>query len=441
MLPPPCLDREMTAADMKPQFQIEKSVRKRLFKTSAERVMRRCEALAAVSESGDYIERTYLSDSHKRANAIVEGWIAEAKAEHWQDAVGNVWGRLPSQDADSKTLILGSHLDTIVDAGKYDGILGVLMAVELLHLLRSQSIALPFNIDVVGFCDEEGVRFGATLLGSYAIADRWKDDWLDLTDVNGVSIAEAMTSFGLDSTKVSDAALPRENLAGYLEVHIEQGPVLDRANLPVGVVTAIAGARRFNFVIEGESGHAGTVPMEMRKDALVGACLCVQEVEKAANLYDVVATVGDINCHPGAVNVVPGNVQFSLDIRSARDKTRDAAFAWLTDRFDSILNSRDLAMSWQEIHKAPSVACSSKWQRTLEKSIADCNLEVLSLPSGAGHDAMAMENITPLGMLFVRCKDGISHHPAESIMVQDVEVAMEVLMTAIIDYALGTEEV
>ena len=209
----------------------------------------------------------------------------------------------------------------------------------------------------------------------------------------------------------------------------------------MGVVTAIAGARRFNFVIEGESGHAGTVPMEMRKDALVGACLCVQEVEKAANLYDVVATVGDINCHPGAVNVVPGNVQFSLDIRSARDKTRDAAFAWLTDRFDSILNSRDLAMSWQEIHKAPSVACSSKWQRTLEKSIADCNLEVLSLPSGAGHDAMAMENITPLGMLFVRCKDGISHHPAESIMVQDVEVAMEVLMTAIIDYALGTEEV
>ena len=441
MLPPPFLDREMTAADMKPQFQIEKSVRKRLFKTSAERVMRRCEALAAVSESGDYIERTYLSDSHKRANAIVEGWIAEAKAEHWQDAVGNVWGRLPSQDADSKTLILGSHLDTIVDAGKYDGILGVLMAVELLHLLRSQSIALPFNIDVVGFCDEEGVRFGATLLGSYAIADRWKDDWLDLTDVNGVSIAEAMTSFGLDSTKVSDAAIPRENLAGYLEVHIEQGPVLDRANLPVGVVTAIAGARRFNFVIEGESGHAGTVPMEMRKDALVGACLCVQEVEKAANLYDVVATVGDINCHPGAVNVVPGNVQFSLDIRSARDKTRDAAFAWLTDRFDSILNSRDLAMSWQEIHKAPSVACSSKWQRTLEKSIADCNLEVLSLPSGAGHDAMAMENITPLGMLYVRCKDGISHHPAESIMVQDVEVAMEVLMTAIIDYALGTEEV
>ncbi len=441
MLPPPFLDREMTAADMKPQFQIEKSVRKRLFKTSAERVMRRCEALAAVSESRDYIERTYLSDSHKRANAIVEGWIAEAKAEHWQDAVGNVWGRLPSQDADSKTLILGSHLDTIVDAGKYDGILGVLMAVELLHLLRSQRIALPFNIDVVGFCDEEGVRFGATLLGSYAIADRWKDDWLDLTDVNGVSIAEAMTSFGLDSTKVSDAAIPRENLAGYLEVHIEQGPVLDRANLPVGVVTAIAGARRFNFVIEGESGHAGTVPMEMRKDALVGACLCVQEVEKAANLYDVVATVGDINCHPGAVNVVPGNVQFSLDIRSARDKTRDAAFAWLTDRFDSILNSRDLAMSWQEIHKAPSVACSSKWQRTLEKSIADCNLEVLSLPSGAGHDAMAMENITPLGMLFVRCKDGISHHPAESIMVQDVEVAMEVLMTAIIDYALGTEEV
>ena len=441
MLPPPFLDREMTAADMKPQFQIEKSVRKRLFKTSAERVMRRCEALAAVSESGDYIERTYLSDSHKRANAIVEGWIAEAKAEHWQDAVGNVWGRLPSQDADSKTLILGSHLDTIVDAGKYDGILGVLMAVELLHLLRSQRIALPFNIDVVGFCDEEGVRFGATLLGSYAIADRWKDDWLDLTDVNGVSIAEAMTSFGLDSTKVSDAAIPRENLAGYLEVHIEQGPVLDRANLPVGVVTAIAGARRFNFVIEGESGHAGTVPMEMRKDALVGACLCVQEVEKAANLYDVVATVGDINCHPGAVNVVPGNVQFSLDIRSARDKTRDAAFAWLTDRFDSILNSRDLAMSWQEIHKAPSVACSSKWQRTLEKSIADCNLEVLSLPSGAGHDAMAMENITPLGMLFVRCKDGISHHPAESIMVQDVEVAMEVLITAIIDYALGTEEV
>ena len=170
--------------------------------------MQRCEVLAAVSESGDYIERTYLSDSHKRANAIVEGWLAEAKTEHWQDAVGNVWGRLPGLNADAKTLILGSHLDTIVDAGKYDGILGVLMAVELLQLLKSQGIVLPFNLDVVGFCDEEGVRFGATLLGSHAIANRWRDDWLDLTDVDGVSIAEAMTSFGLDKTKVADAAIP-----------------------------------------------------------------------------------------------------------------------------------------------------------------------------------------------------------------------------------------
>ena len=440
MLARTVFDCGMALANMIPQFQVEKPIYKHLCKAAAERVMQRCEVLAAVSESCDYIERTYLSDSHNRANAIVEGWLAEAKTEHWQDAVGNVWGRLPGLNADAKTLIVGSHLDTIVDAGKYDGILGVLMAVELLCLLRSQGIVLPFNLDVVGFCDEEGVRFGATLLGSHAIANRWKDDWLNLTDVDGVSIAEAMASFGLDSTKVSDAAIPPENLVGYLEVHIEQGPVLDRANLPVGVVTAIAGARRFNFVIEGEPGHAGTVPMGMRKDALVGAALCIQEVEKVASLYDVVATVGDINCYPGAVNVIPGNVQFSLDIRSARDKTRDAAFAWLTERFDSILHSRDLALTWQEIHTASSVSCSSKWQRALEQSIANCDLEALSLPSGAGHDAMAMEDVTPLGMLFVRCKDGISHHPSESIMVQDVEVAMEVLMNAVIDYALETEE-
>ena len=393
--------------------------------------MQRCEALATASLNPDYIERTYLSTAHAQANKIVEGWISEAQMQSWQDSVGNVWGRYASKDIDAPALIIGSHLDSIVNAGKYDGILGVLLGIELGDFLARHEVDLPFHLDVVGFCDEEGVRFGATLLGSLALAGKWQPDWTELTDESGVSLAEAMKAFGLDPSKVTDAKRDPKSIRGFLEVHIEQGPLLENRGLPVGVVTDIAGARRFNFVVEGKAGHSGTVPMFMRNDALVGAGLCIQAVEETTKRFDVLATVGQISCEPGAVNVIPGSAHFSLDIRSAKDAVRDRALDWLMTRMRFECHRRGLSIDHIEIHSAGAVACDSGWQRLLENAMRDSDIEVNSLASGAGHDAMAMKGYTPMGMLFVRCTEGISHHPAEAIMMEDAAAALEVITRAI----------
>lgn len=398
---------------------------------AAERVMQRCEVLAQASLNPDYVERTYLSTAHAQANKITEGWINEAGMRSWQDAVGNIWGRYPCQDAHAPALIIGSHLDSVVDAGKYDGILGVLLGIELASFLNENNVDLPFHLDVVGFCDEEGVRFGATLLGSLAICGKWQPDWIELTDANGISLAEAMTEFGLDPENISAAMREPETVRGFLEVHIEQGPLLEKRGFPVGVVTDIAGARRFSFVVEGKAGHSGTVPMFMRRDALLGASQCIQLVEQATKRFDVLATVGDITCEPGAVNVIPGNVQFLLDIRSAKDTVRDRALEWLMRSMRSNCERRGLSIDHVEIHSADAVACDSRWQRLLENAMRDSDIEVNSLASGAGHDAMAMIGYTPMGMLFVRCEDGISHHPDEAIITADVACALEVLTRAV----------
>ena len=402
---------------------------------AAARVMHRCDTLAQASLSSEHIERTYLSDAHAQANKIVEGWISEALMQSWQDSVGNVWGRYASEDVEAPALIIGSHLDSVVNAGRYDGILGVLLGIELGGFLARHRVKLPFHLDVVGFCDEEGVRFGATLLGSKALAGKWQPAWMDLTDENGVSLSEAMTQFGLDPSKAIDAKRDPETIRGFLEVHIEQGPLLEKRGLPVGVVTDIAGARRFEFIIGGKAGHSGTVPMFLRNDALLGASFCIQAVEEATKRFDVLATVGQITCEPGAVNVIPGNVNFSLDLRSAKDGVRDRALDWLIKKMRFECQRRGLNIDYIEIHSADAVACDSEWQRLLESAMRDSGVEVNSLASGAGHDAMAMTGYTPMGMLFVRCADGISHHPAESIMVEDVSVALEVITRAICDKA------
>ena len=398
---------------------------------AAARVMQRCDALALASLNPDYIERTYLSKAHAQANKIVEGWISEAQMESWQDSVGNVWGRYTCKETNAPVLIIGSHLDSVVNAGKYDGILGVLLGIELGNFLARHQIDLPFHLDVVGFCDEEGVRFGATLLGSQALAGKWQPEWTELTDERGVSLAEAMIEFGLDPLKAMDAKRDQESILGFLEVHIEQGPLLEKRGLPVGVVTDIAGARRFDFVVEGKAGHSGTVPMFMRNDALLGASSCIQAVEEATKRFDVLATVGQVSCEPGAVNVIPGNVHFSLDIRSAKDVVRDRALDWLVKKMRFECQRRGLTIDYIEIHSADAVACDGRWQRLLENAMHDSDIEVNSLASGAGHDAMAMTGLTPMGMLFVRCAEGISHHPAEAIEVEDAAAALEVITRAI----------
>lgn len=394
----------------------------------AQKVMSWCDQLAAISATEEGISRFYLTPEHQRCNVQVAEWMKAAGMTSWSDAAGNLWGRYPAATKNAKVLLLGSHLDSIPNAGRYDGILGVLVAIAAVEQLHAQNIHLPFAIEIVGFGDEEGTRFGSTLLGSRAVAGTWNSSWWELKDRAGVSLAEAFENFGLSPKNVGDAARQSSEFLAYLEVHIEQGPVLEEAGLALGVVTSIAGARRFTVDVTGYAGHAGTVPMHMRKDALVGAALGVELIERIACERGVVATVGQLECWPGAVNVIPGRARFSLDIRSGDDDLRDQTFTQIQLAFFELCKARQLTCDWTEIHNAPAVLCADWIQDVQVDVLQSMWLEPKRLMSGAGHDAMAMAAIADVAMLFVRCKGGVSHHPDESVTVEDVALTIEALI-------------
>jgi allantoate deiminase len=386
-----------------------------------------CDELATLTATPGQMERCYLTEQHRQANALVASWLQAADLPSWQDAAGNLWGRLAADNPDAPVVILGSHLDTVPNGGIYDGILGVVLPLLVMIELNKQGTKLPFHLDLVGFGDEEGSRFSSTLLGSRAVIGQWDPNWASIKDANGISMAEAFERFGLDINAVGQASRAGESVLAYLETHIEQGPVLEAEDLPVGIVTAIAGARRFNIDFTGMAGHAGTVPMHLRRDALAAAAEFTLIVEKVAREHGVTATVGRIQAKPGAVNVIAGNAQISLDIRSEKDNERDSALDMIWDTAKVACAERGIEMSWQEIHAAPAVACDDQLQSTLASAIEQLGLKPRYLHSGAGHDAMAMASICPVGMLFVRCEGGISHHPDESITAEDAEVAGQVL--------------
>ena len=402
--------------------------------------MARCDTLASISAMTEGVFRSYLTPEHARCNALVGRWMREAGLVSWQDAAGNVCGRLAAAGSGPrKTLLLASHLDTVRDAGRYDGILGVLLAIEALRRLRASGTALPFHVDVVGFGDEEGARFGATLLGSRAVAGSWEPQWFDLEDADGITLREALIAFGCDPDGIGSASRADDDLLAYLEVHIEQGPQLEDHRQPLAVVPSIAGARRFRVRVRGKAGHAGTVPMALRQDALVAAASAVQAVERVAARFEIVATVGELRCSPGAPNVIPGDCEFSVDIRAGRDHTRDVAVRDLQAEIAEQVEARGLSVAWEETHRAPAVACASWLQRLLEDAVLELGLAPLSLVSGAGHDAMSLAPVTDVGMLFVRCAGGISHHPAEAVATADVAAALAALDNALL--ALRDREV
>lgn len=404
--------------------------------SSGDRLLAQCQELAACSESKDYLCRRYLTPEHQQANLKVTEWMQAAGLLTQVDAAGNLWGRAPGLNPQAPALVLGSHLDTVRDAGRYDGMLGVLASIEALRALHQQGVKLPFPVEVVGFADEEGTRFGTTLLGSRAVAGSWQDDWFALQDEQGISLHQALLDFGLQPKRIAEAARKPEQLAAYLEVHIEQGPVLESQGLPLGIVTAIAGAKRLQFSLSGQAGHAGTTPMDLRQDALAGAAEMVLSVEQLAQAHQVVATVGQLKVAPGAVNVIPGQVTFSLDLRSSDDQRRDAALDAILDALKTQARDRQLQLDWQEIHQAPAIACDPQLQETLAGVLRNLGLPDFRLPSGAGHDAMAMASLGPAAMLFVRCQGGISHNPLESICSEDAEIAVQALIQFLTQYRL-----
>ena len=398
------------------------------FSDEAALVMARCEALGSLSQNPSCLDRRYLTEQHKLANQLTSGWMIEAGMTTWQDSVGNIWGRYTSAVPNAPRLIIGSHLDTVPNGGKYDGMLGVVAPVTLMAMFSGEGRQFPFHIDIVGFCDEEGTRFGTTLLGSRALTGKWQDEWRRLKDEDGISLEDAMKHFGLDFDAINSATIAQTDLLGYLELHIEQGPVLEQENLPVGVVNAIAGAKRFSLTVTGMAGHAGTVPMSMRHDALCASAEMILAVESISQQRPgVVATVGKIENAPNGVNVISGRCQFSLDIRSEEDPLRDAALAEILQKINDIAVLRNVELKIEQTHSAPAVHCDSALQNTLLKGVTEAGIVPKVLASGAGHDAMAMAEICPVAMLFTRCKGGISHHPAESITTEDVAASLAVM--------------
>ncbi len=399
---------------------------------ASKRILERCEILAKISSIDGGISRAFLTPQHAEVNAQVVQWMEAAGLNSWQDAIGNQWGRYEGSSVDAPTLIIGSHLDTVPNAGRYDGILGVLLAIELVSELHQQKKRLPFAIEVVGFGDEEGVRFGTAMMGSKTVAGLWQDSWLDLTDDNEQSLREALIEFGLNPEQTTKACRANDNLLGFWEAHIEQGPVLEAEDLPVGIVTGIAGARRSTIRLTGRTGHSGTTPMRLRRDALAGAAEITLAIEKIAKSVggDVVATVGQIFARPGAVNVIAGDAIVSLDLRSQSDNTREKVLEAINDAVETIAARRHLTMLWTHNHKAKAVLCDQFFQQLFSQSIAQTSqsfLPIKFLPSGAGHDAMAMAEICPTAMLFIRSPGGISHHPDEGVVPEDVAFALGVL--------------
>jgi allantoate deiminase len=390
--------------------------------------MRRCDALARHSELSGGLTRVFLSPEARAASEQVLGWMREAGMQARLDAIGNAVGRYEGERPGLPCLMLGSHLDTVRDAGKYDGMLGVVTAIECVHLLNAQKKRLPFAIEVVGFGDEEGVRFGTTLLGSRAIAGTLDLKVLESKDAAGKSIAEALREFGLEPDQVPNVARRKGEVLAYAELHIEQGPVLEAEGLPVGVVSAINGFSRLRVTLRGEAGHAGTVPMALRRDALAGAAQCVLSVERVAKEdAELVATVGRIEAKPGAINVIPGEVHFTLDVRAPRDPLREQAVAELRAQIVRIASERKLEAAIEPLQHFASSSCAPWLMEQLARAVQAQRVPVYRLPSGAGHDGMAIKAIADIAMLFVRCRGGISHNPAESISEDDAAVGCRVL--------------
>ena len=407
----------------------------RLTPSRTRRVMERLHVLGTMSSEPGALTRLFLTSAHKQAALAVRDWMREAGMTSSIDAVGNVVGRFPGSRPDARTLILGSHIDTVRNAGLYDGCLGVVLAIEAVAALRDAGQHLPFALEVIAFGDEEGVRFPEALAGSSAMAGRFNPIVLDTVDDDGISLRTALHDFGCDPSSIPAVAHAREDVLGYLEVHIEQGPVLEAEGLPVGVVTAIAGASRFKVKVSGVAGHAGTVPMRLRQDAFaaVAEMACALETT-ARHTQGLVATVGRVDIAPGVINVIPGQASFTVDIRSPDDAVRRAALGALEDRFGKIAGSRGVGFMIEPVYAEGAATCAPVFRAGLAKAIRNCGFRALELASGAGHDGLAMIRLCPIGMLFVRCAGGISHNPAESVAEADADIALAVLMDFLVHF-------
>ena len=389
----------------------------------AKEVIARCQKLASFTEDAGNTRRTFLSPPMRDCHAEFSRWVQPLGAKVWVDAAGNWRAHCPAGNSSAPRLLLGSHLDTVPNAGAYDGVIGVVLGVSLLEALGDRK--LPFGIEVVGFSEEEGVRFGTPFIGSRALVGKLDTELLARQDTNGISVRKAIEDFGLDLAEIPQAALKGDTL-GYLEFHIEQGPVLEDMGRPLGIVEAIVGQSRLSFTFVGRANHAGTTPMNLRNDALAAAAEWITIVERRAqSIPGLVATVGSVQAEPGATNVIAGEVRATLDVRHTSDDIRTRAVEELIREAEQITQRRGLSVRWNTQLNQSAVPMDSFLTRQCEEAIRRAGCEPHRMVSGAGHDAMILAEKVPSAMIFLRSPGGISHNPKESVLVEDVAKALE----------------
>lgn len=388
------------------------------------------EVIGAWSDAEPGLTCAYLTDAHRKTAAQLARWMQDAGMQVRIDAVGNVVGRYLSDDPHAKTLLTGSHYDTVRNGGKYDGRAGILLPIAVLKHLHERAEKLPFHVEVIGFAEEEGLRFHSAFLGSSAVIGRFDPGLLERADNDGISLRDAMLAAGHDPRQIAAIARDPADLLGFFELHIEQGPVLLQRDLPVGVVTSIAGSRRYLVELHGSAGHAGTTPMAMRRDAAAAAAEVVLYVEqRCSRAPGLVGTVGQLQVPNGSVNVIPASCRFSLDIRAPDDPERDAAVADVLQEIDAICARRRIDCKFEEIERAAAAPCAAWLMQQLAAAVERQGVPACALPSGAGHDAMMLAHITDIAMLFIRCGNGgISHNPLETMTADDAELAARILL-------------
>jgi allantoate deiminase len=395
-----------------------------------ERAVQRCDTLGVppYSEAAGRLERRFLTPAHRRALEAVEDWMREAGLATRIDPIGNLVGRSNAPPG-APALILGSHIDSVRDAGRYDGPLGVMIGIECAQALATRVPPLPFAIEVIAFGDEEGSRFPISMMGSRALTAPLEAACLDRTDGAGESVRDALTAFGLDPGQVASAARDPKDVLAYVEAHIEQGPVLEAEGLPIGVVSGIAGQLRLTARFSGTAGHAGTTPMSLRRDALAAAAEAALAVEAicAAGPGDLVGTVGRIQTTTAAFNVIVGGAEIGIDLRAATDETRDAAARSVRAAIQAIAARRGVGIEIAVLQTLPASPCDPRLMAHMRAAVETVGVRPLTLVSGAGHDAMTMAALTPTAMLFIRCAGGISHNPAESVTAADADIACRAL--------------
>ena len=397
--------------------------KKKNAKQLAAAVIERCQRLASFSEDSDGLRRTFLSPPMRDVHRELSGWLSPLNTQTRIDGAGNLHAIYAGTDPSAPRLLIGSHLDTVPNAGMYDGMLGVVLGVALLDALEDKK--LPYPIELVGFSEEEGVRFGIPFIGSRALVGRLDEELLGRRDSHGITVRKAIEDFGLNPTEISREEVG-EDIGGYLEFHIEQGPVLENLVRPLAVVDGIAGQTRMDFVFSGRANHAGTTPMNLRFDAMAGAAEWITAVERIGkSTSGLVATVGRVETKPGATNVIAGEVVLSLDIRHASDELRRNAVTELAKQADDICQRRGLSVRSILHMDQSAIAMDPMLTEQIEIAIKSSGCEPHRMASGAGHDAMILAEKVPSAMIFLRTPGGISHHPSESVSVEDVEKAIE----------------